>query len=313
MQESYEFASLQEEGKTIVYTNWGSEWRPFGLPRNRRPLSSVILDRGLVESILNDVLEWKCSSQWYLDRGIPYRRGYLLHGPPGSGKSSFIMALAGHLGYNICILARLALALSCVPPQSIVLLEDIDAAFPRRTAGNITAVMLLFQVVNELDGVASSEERIIFTTANFIEHLDASLIRPGRVDVQHCVGNASEHQIRNMFVKFFDEQASISEMEIMTERFAVAIRKSVQPLSMAALQGYLLCHKGNPVGAIEGCSLFLEKFAVESTRTSVHNEASPPLDSNPDKPKSRPVRRLTVDEIDKMPFNPQPGWDNNMQ
>lgn len=53
-------------------------------------------------------------------------RGYLLHGPPGSGKSSFIMALAGRLGYNICILNlsergltddRLALALSNIPPQ----------------------------------------------------------------------------------------------------------------------------------------------------------------------------------------------------
>jgi replication-associated recombination protein RarA len=52
--------------------------------------------------------------------------GYLLHGPPGSGKSSFIMALAGRLGYNICILNlsergltddRLALALSNIPPQ----------------------------------------------------------------------------------------------------------------------------------------------------------------------------------------------------
>ena len=62
----------------------------------------------------------------YLDRGIPYRRGYLLHGPPGSGKTSFIVALAGQLGYNICVLNlaergltddRLALALSCIPPQ----------------------------------------------------------------------------------------------------------------------------------------------------------------------------------------------------
>lgn len=104
LQEAYELASYQEEGKTIVYTNWGSEWRPFGNPRNRRPLGSVILDIGVAESILKDIIEWKSSSQWYFDRGIPYRRGYLLHGPPGSGKSSFIMALAGHLRYNICVL-----------------------------------------------------------------------------------------------------------------------------------------------------------------------------------------------------------------
>ena len=40
----------------------------------------------------------------YVERGIPYRRGYLLHGPPGSGKTSFITALAGELGFDICVL-----------------------------------------------------------------------------------------------------------------------------------------------------------------------------------------------------------------
>lgn len=40
-----------------------------------------------------------------MKRGIPYRRGYLLHGSPGTGKSSFITALAGHYGYSICSLS----------------------------------------------------------------------------------------------------------------------------------------------------------------------------------------------------------------
>ena len=70
-----------------------------------------------------------------MGRGIPYRRGYLMHGPPGCGKSSFIYALAGHLSFDICMLSlnsegltddRLELALSNVPQQAIVLLEDIE-------------------------------------------------------------------------------------------------------------------------------------------------------------------------------------------
>ena len=148
----------------------GSEWRQFGNARARRSLDSVILDSEVKERVVNvcvcicillvitsirpsqDVLEWQAGKQWYSDRGIPYRRGYLLHGPPGGGKTSvqkrmlfrlclfvqndltppslyvqFIMALAGKLGYNICILNlaergltddRLALALSTVPPQA---------------------------------------------------------------------------------------------------------------------------------------------------------------------------------------------------
>lgn len=131
LNEAYEQSVKTEEGKTIIFTNWGAEWRQFGQPRVKRSVDSVILDQGVSENLLKDVQEWMASSQWYSDRGIPYRRGYLLYGPPGSGKSSFIMALAGKMGYNICILnlsergltdERLALALSAVPPQVNVLL-----------------------------------------------------------------------------------------------------------------------------------------------------------------------------------------------
>lgn len=83
--EAFELATAQEEGKTIIFTNWGTEWRPFGQPRRRRPIDSVILDEGVAEHLLRDVNKWQDSASWYLDRGIPYRRGYLLHGPPGSG------------------------------------------------------------------------------------------------------------------------------------------------------------------------------------------------------------------------------------
>lgn len=125
LNESHELAMRKEENKTIIMTNWGSEWRQFGQPRKKRSLDSVILDENLAEKLLADVNEWIGAASWYYDRGIPYRRGYILYGPPGSGKSSFIMALAGQLGYNICILnlsergltdERLALALSNVPP-----------------------------------------------------------------------------------------------------------------------------------------------------------------------------------------------------
>lgn len=83
------------------------------------------------------------SLQWYADRGIPFRRGYLLHGVPGSGKSSLIHAIAGELMLDIYVVSlssswindsTLTTLMGRVPARCIVLLEDLDAAFTRSTS-----------------------------------------------------------------------------------------------------------------------------------------------------------------------------------
>ena len=139
LDEAHALSLQKQEATTTIYTNWGTEWRPFGSPRRRRPLHSVVLDDGIAEHISEDIAEFVGSAQWYIDRGIPYRRGYLLHGVPGCGKSSFVAAIAGEIGYDICVLNlsdagltddRLSHALSAVPPQALVLLEDVDAGSP---------------------------------------------------------------------------------------------------------------------------------------------------------------------------------------
>lgn len=53
----------------------------------RRPLNSIILEEGVIESIVGDAREFLDMEDWYIDAGIPHRRGYLLYGPPGTGKS----------------------------------------------------------------------------------------------------------------------------------------------------------------------------------------------------------------------------------
>lgn len=154
--EARDLAMKNQQGKLVIRTAWGIEWRPFGQPRQKRPLHSVVLDAGVSERIEQDVRAFLHRRQWYADRGerpavyraslrvylgIPYRRGYLLHGPPGSGKTSFIQALAGALSYDICLLNlsergladdKLIHLLSNVPDRSFILIEDVDAAFNKR-------------------------------------------------------------------------------------------------------------------------------------------------------------------------------------
>ena len=69
LSEARELAMKGHEGKLVVMTAWGIEWRPFGLPRRKRPLKSVVLDEGVSEKIEDDVKAFLDRRQWYADRG----------------------------------------------------------------------------------------------------------------------------------------------------------------------------------------------------------------------------------------------------
>lgn len=265
LEEARLMALKQTEGKTILYTALGSEWKQFGAPRKRRPLGSVVLDTGVAEEILNDVKEFMGNPQWYSQRGVPYRRGYLLSGPPGCGKSSFITALAGELELVVCVLNlsergltddRLNHLLNTAPLQSIILLEDIDAAFiSREDSKQVKAAydglnrVTLSGLLNCLDGVTSTEARILFMTTNYIDRLDPALIRPGRVDVKEHIGYCTKHQLENMFRKFYPEAN-----ELLVSQFGEAAEGLKKNLSPAAVQGHFMFFKSDPEAAIGNVS-----------------------------------------------------------
>ncbi|XP_030383526.1 mitochondrial chaperone BCS1 [Scaptodrosophila lebanonensis] len=265
LEDARQLALQSTEGKTIMYTAMGAEWRPFGHPRRRRPTSSVVLDNGISQKIIADCQDFINNSSWYTQRGIPYRRGYLLYGPPGCGKSSFITALAGELQYGICLLNlsergltddRLNHLLNAAPEQSIILLEDIDAAFVSRESSvtqksaydglnRITFSGLL----NCLDGVASTEARIVFMTTNYLERLDPALIRPGRIDLKEYIGHCTHFQLKEMFKKFYGPHENTKANE-----FADRVISFHHPVSPAQIQGFFMKHKSScPQTVVNSC------------------------------------------------------------
>lgn len=107
--------------------------------RPSRPMGTVVLDSTLKAAILRDINDFldPATNRWYSSRGIPYRRGYLLSGPSGVGKTSLSFALAGVFGLDIYCMSLsektlseedLILLFNSLPKRCIVLLEDIDSA-----------------------------------------------------------------------------------------------------------------------------------------------------------------------------------------
>ncbi|KAJ7752343.1 P-loop containing nucleoside triphosphate hydrolase protein [Mycena metata] len=226
----------------IFFADPHGSWR-WADARHKRPMGSIVLDPGVKEMLLGDARDFLASEKWYADRGIPFRRGYLLHGVPGSGKSSLIHAIAGELMLDIYVVSLSSAWISDsvlmglmgrVPKGAILLLEDLDAAFTRSVSrseeGNGPAVegpepapkrrsrekrdrdrdgmsdlntLSLSGLLNALDGVAAAEGRILFATTNHLEKLDPALSRPGRMDVWVEFKNASKWQAEALFRNFF--------------------------------------------------------------------------------------------------------------
>lgn len=169
-------------------------------------------------------------------------------------------------------------------------------------------------------------------TTNHIERLDPALIRPGRVDAVHLIGDATAHQIRAMFSKFYmtdynsksisiDKDGPVVKSSMNTnmstelDGFIDVIQNSGRTVSMAQLQGHFMRFKEAPAEAIANVADLLATAQVITTATHpgeiVHS--SEETASSVSTPRGRGWRQLSVAEVDRMVFNPQPGWDSGLK
>ncbi|CAN6911109.1 unnamed protein product [Brassica oleracea] len=203
------------------------------------------------EEIKNDLVKFSKSKDYYKKIGKAWKRGYLLFGPPGTGKSTMIAAMANFLEYDVYDLelttvmdnTQLRSLLIETSTKSIIVIEDIDCSL------NLTgqrkkkkeeeedgdekkmkcegekkeSKVTLSGLLNFIDGLwsACGGERIIVFTTNFVDKLDPALIRKGRMDkhieMSYCGFEAFKVLAKNYLdveeSEIFDEIKRLLEVE----------------------------------------------------------------------------------------------------
>ncbi len=182
------------------------------------------------QRVFDDVSRWMKSKEWYEQKGLLFRRGALLHGQPGSGKSSLIRKIGQTVDLPV-----FSFELSTMTDQQliafweearcsspcIVVMEDIDTVFKGREPANDNIKVSFECLLNCVSGVEPAEGIYLFVTTNRLECLDDALgipnskgisTRPGRLDTCFDMGEitlAEKTQIADHFLKEHPVEAAI--------------------------------------------------------------------------------------------------------
>lgn len=168
--------------------------RNIPLPENGYDWNTVVLDPALNQLVREDYEAFFEREAWFAQRRIPYRRGYLLYGPPGNGKTSVARIMAcrprvtafsidfscdGLPNEALCELFETA----GDNAPALVILEDLDRVFGANSEGANRTHITLQQLLNGLDGLGRQDGIVVVATANNPNSLDPALLRrPGRFD-----------------------------------------------------------------------------------------------------------------------------------
>lgn len=205
----------EEHRNSINVSIFGANGNGGGLRRRKRGLESVFVDDAIKQRLVERLTWFASSEEWHAARGIPWKLGIILHGPPGTGKTSLIHALASDFGYNIKYIKTLhglGAAFMTGGKDDLFVIEDIDtmsSGLNRDGAEDIHRCATevrgspMHEILNAMDGMQTPDGLKFIVTTNHIGRLDPAIVRPGRIDDVIEVGLLSLESARAMFKAFY--------------------------------------------------------------------------------------------------------------
>jgi cell division protease FtsH len=154
--------------------------------------TDIVLPKGILEAVEQHVIGIATHRKKLRSMGQHLKRGVLLHGAPGAGKTLTVRYLASHMQESTVIVltgaALRAISPSCVMARALapalVVIEDVDLIAHERHQVGMETNPLLFSLLNEMDGIDGDSDVAFLLTTNRPEVLEPALAeRPGRIDL----------------------------------------------------------------------------------------------------------------------------------
>jgi hypothetical protein len=259
---------------------------------------NLILARGLKESLQEDIERFFGGYEVYAQYGVPWKRGILLLGSPGNGKTHAVKALCRTVRVPVLYLRSLEPAgvfhgsehanISQVFDQArktapcLLVLEDLDALVKATNRS-------LF--LNELDGFADNSGICVVATTNFPERLDPSILdRPSRFDRKYPF-NLPGPSERLAFLEHWNNQQKV-ELRLSDK----GLQSAVDPtdgFSFAYLKE--LCLAATMVWINSSPRVAMDSIVAEQARTLREQMQNAPGENEPnEQPASRRARLAEV-------------------
>src|SRR6266700_2757549 len=152
---------------------------------------NIILPEGVLGRVERQTVGFSRLNERLKAAGRHIKRGLLLYGPPGTGKTLTAMYLAHQMqgrttllltGRGVGLLERSCTMARLLQPATIIL-EDVDLIAEERTEQDSGCNALLFELLNQMDGLADDADVLFLLTTNRPDILEPALAaRPGRID-----------------------------------------------------------------------------------------------------------------------------------